>query len=97
MQVSRASANAPRTASVRTDAARGDVPESVSGIAAVEAAENGLANGDPPPPPFAEFFEREDHPPERLIDAIDPALAYRAATSLLRRQGMVGLLLNRNA
>jgi hypothetical protein len=99
MQVSRASATATRTASVRTDAARGDVPDTVSGIAPIEAAENGLANGErePQQPPFADYFERDDHSPERLIDAIDPALAYRAATSLLRRQGMVGLLLNRNA
>jgi len=97
MQVNRASATSMRSASARTDGASAHAPASVGGIAPVSAAENGLADGLPPPP-FQEFLEKEDgEAPERLIDAIDPARAYNAAMSLLRRQGMVGLLLNRNA
>jgi hypothetical protein len=97
MQVNRASASNMRSGSVRTDAtgvAMASAP--LSGVAPISAAENGLSD-EPPPPPFTQFLPEEDDAPERLIDAIDPAMAYRAASSMLRRQGMVGLLLNRNA
>jgi hypothetical protein len=68
----------------------------VSGVAPVGAAENELSD-NPPPPPHPHFLPEEEGSPERLIDAIDPNLVYAAAASLLRRQGMTGLLLNRNA
>lgn len=97
MQVNRASATSMRSASVRTDGASMHAPTSVAGIAPVSAAENGLTDGLPPPP-FQEFLEKdEEEISEQLIDAIDPGRAYKAAMSLLRRRGMVGLLLNRNA
>ena len=92
MQVNRASTLSLRSASARTDAA---AVASASGVAPIAATENGLADDAPPPPP--QFQHEEDGAPEQLIDAIDAAMAYRAASSLLRRQGMVGLLLNRNA
>lgn len=97
MQVNRASATSMRSTSARSDVASAHAPASVAGIAPVSAAENGLSDGLPPPP-FQEFLERdEEDAPAQLIDAIDPGRAYSAAMSLLRRQGMVGLLLNRTA
>ncbi len=97
MQVNRASATNMRSTSVRTDGASASAQGAVDGIAPVAGAENGLSDGLPPPP-FQEFLERdEEDAPAQLIDAIDPGRAYSAAMALLRRQGMVGLLLNRNA
>ena len=96
MQVNRASATSMRSTSARTDGTSAHASAAVGGIAPVSGAENGLAD-NLPPPPFQEFLERDDDTAERLIDAIDPTRAYNAAMSLLRRQGMVGLLLNRNA
>jgi hypothetical protein len=68
----------------------------VSGVAPVAAAENDFAEGSPrgPYPPMP---AEEDDAREGLIDAIDPDMAYRAAAALLRREGLVGLLLNRHA
>jgi len=96
MQVNRASATSMRSTSPRTEGTSVNASPTVGGVAPVSGVENGLAD-NLPPPPFPEFPERDDDAPERLIDAIDPARAYSAAMSLLRRQGMVGLLLNRNA
>lgn len=96
MQVSRASASSLRSGSVRSDGARAVTGAQVSGIAPVGAAENGLSDGAPPPP-YAPLLSEEDGPAERLIDAIDPNMVYAAAASVLRREGMIGLLLNRNA
>lgn len=97
MQVNRASTTSMRSASVRADGASAHALVSVAGIAPVSGAENGLTDGLPPPP-FQEFLEKDEEDiPEQLIEAIDPGRAYKAAMSLLRRQGMVGLLLNRNA
>jgi hypothetical protein len=95
MQVNRASSTAMRTGSIRMDAASAAVPN-VAGVAPAAAAEDSLSD-EPPPSAFLPYAADEDGAPERMIDAIDPELAYRAAVSLLRRQGMVGLLLNRNA
>ena len=95
MQVNRASASSMRSGSVRADAASGVTRAQVRGVAPVGGAENELAN-HPPPSPYPHFIpEAEDA--ERLLDAIDPKMVYAAAASLLRREGMVGLLLNRNA
>ena len=95
MQVNRASASSIRSASVRTDA--GAVTgASVSGIAPISAAQNGLSD-EPPPPPVHEFPHEDNEEPGLLIDAIDPNRVYRAALSVFGRQGMIGLLLNRNA
>lgn len=68
----------------------------MSGIAPVTAAENDFADGSrrPPYPPVP---TEEGEAPEGLIDAIDPDMARRAAAAVLRREGLVGLLLNRNA
>jgi hypothetical protein len=97
MQVNRASATSTRSASARSDGASAHASASIEGIAPVSGAENGLADGLPPPP-FQDYLERDDEDaPPQLIDAIDPGRAYSAAMSLLRRQGMVGLLLNRTA
>jgi len=95
MQVNRASA-ALRTGSVRSDAASVAPRAQVSGIAPVGSAENDLTDHRPPLPYPHALPEAEDAP-ERLLDAIDPQMVYAAAASLLRREGMVGLLLNRNA
>jgi len=95
MQVNRASASNMRSASVRTDAAAA-AGASVGGVAPISAAQNGLSD-EPPPPPFPEVTPEEAEEPARLIDAIDPNLVYRAALSVFRREGMMGLLLNRNA
>ena len=94
MQVNRASASNMRSASVRTDAAAAGA--SVGGIAPIAAAENGLSD-EPPPPPVPEYIPEESDEPAGLIDAIDPSRAYRAARSVFQREGMIGLLLNRNA
>jgi len=93
MQVNRASASSTRSASGRTDAAAGT---QVGGIAPISAAQNGLSD-EPPPPPFPEYRPEDDETPASLIDAIDPDRTYRAAQSMFGRQGMIGLLLNRNA
>lgn len=95
MQVNRASASSTRSASVRTDAAGAAIAAAVSGVAPIGATENGLSD-DPPPPPY-HFVLEDDGAPEQLIDAIDAGQVYRVAASMLRREGMVGLLLNRNA
>lgn len=94
MQVNRASASSMRTGSVRADAAV--LNREVSGIAPVGATENALSD-EAPPQPHLHFLPEEDDISERLIDAIDPNKVYAAAASMLRREGMVGLLLNRNA
>jgi hypothetical protein len=95
MQVNRASTLSLRSASARTDSAASAMGgEPVNGVAPIAGAENGLSDDAPPP---RTFVREEGDPPEQLIDAIDPDIAYRAASSMLRRQGMVGLLLNRNA
>jgi len=94
MQVNRASALSLRSASVRADAAA--AAASVAGIAPVSAAQNDLSD-EPPPPPLPEFASEESEEPARLIDAVDPSRAYRAALSVFHREGMIGLLLNRNA
>ena len=96
MQVSRASASSIRSGSVRSDAAGAVMSPQVSGVAPVGAAENGLSD-EAPPRSYPHFIPEEDGSPERLIDAIDPKMVYRAAASVLGREGMVGLLLNRNA
>ena len=96
MQVNRASASRTRSGSVRSDAAGAALSPQVSGIAPVGAAENGLSD-EAPPRSYPQFVPEEDGSPERLIDAIDPNMVYRAAASVLGRQGMIGLLLNRNA
>ena len=99
MKVNRASASSMRSASVRSDgAADAVVGAPVSGIAPIAAAENGLSD-EAPPRPFRQFpaEEEEEDAPESLIDAIDPSMVYRAAAALLRREGMIGLLLNRTA
>jgi hypothetical protein len=96
MQVNRASASRMRSGTVRSDAANVVTSAPVSGVAPVGAAENGLSD-NPPPPPYPHFLPEEDSSAERLIDAIDPNRVYAAAASVLRRGGMVGLLLNRNA
>jgi len=95
MQVNRTSALSTRSASVRTDAAS-PAGASVGGIAPISAAQNGLSD-EPPPPPFPEYMPEESDEPAGLIDAIDPGRAYRAARSVFQREGMIGLLLNRNA
>jgi len=95
MQVNRASA-AMRTGSVRSDAASVAPRTRVSGVAPAGATENDLTDHRPPMPYPHVLSEAEDAP-ERLLDAIDPKMVYAAAASLLRREGMVGLLLNRNA
>ena len=95
MQVNRASASSTRSAPVRTDAA-GVAGASVGGIAPITAAQNSLSD-EPPPPPVHEFPNEENEEPGLLIDAIDPNRVYRAALSVFGRQGMIGLLLNRNA
>jgi len=94
MQVNRASASNMRSASVRTDAAAARTV--VAGIAPVSATQNDLSD-EPPPPPFPEFRTEEEDEPAGLIDAIDPDRLYQAARSLFRAEGVVGLLLNRNA
>jgi hypothetical protein len=97
MKVNRASASSMRSASVRSDgAADAVVGAPVSGIAPIAAAENGLSD-EAPPRPFRQFPAEEEDAPESLIDAIDPSMVYRAAAALLRREGMIGLLLNRTA
>jgi len=95
MQVNRASASNMRSASVRTDAAAA-AGASVGGIAPISATQNGLSD-EPPPPPVPEYMPEESDEPAGLIDAIDPSRAYRAARSVFQREGMIGLLLNRNA
>ena len=97
MQVNRASTSSMRSASVRSDGAAAAMAGApVSGVAPIGAMENGLSD-HAPPPPFVQLQAENDAAPEGLIDAIDPAMAYRAASAMLRRQGMIGLLLNRNA
>lgn len=97
MQVNRASASSMRSGSVRSDAANVVMSAPVSGVAPVAAAENGLSDNRPPPP-YPHFLpEEEEGLSERLIDAIDPKMVYAAAASVLCREGMIGLLLNRNA
>jgi len=97
MKVNRASASSMRSASVRSDgAADAVVGAPVSGIAPIAAAENGLSD-EAPPRPFRQFPAEEEDAPESLIDAIDPSMVYRAAAALLRREGMIGILLNRTA
>ena len=95
MQVNRASALSLRSASVRADAAAA-VGASVGGIAPVSAAQSDLSD-ETPPPPYPAILSVEDEAPARLIDAIDPSRVHRAALSVFGRQGMIGLLLNRNA
>ena len=96
MQVNRASASSIRSGSVRSDSAGGVLHAQVGGIAPVGAAENGLSD-EAARRPYPQFVPDEDDLPERLIDAIDPNMVYRAAASVLGREGMIGLLLNRNA
>jgi hypothetical protein len=97
MQVSRASASSTRTASTRSGAAAAAMAGApVSGVAPVSAAENGFSDGAPPPP-YPQFAAEEEDAPESLIDAIDPEMVYRTAAAVLRREGMLGLLLNRHA
>ena len=97
MQVNRASTPSIRSTSARTAVASTHASAPVSKIDGIAAAENGLTDGLPPPPFETPPKKDDGEIPERLIDAIDPERTYKAATSLLRRQGMVGLLLNRNA
>ena len=96
MQVNRASASSTRSGSVRSDSASGVMNAQVNGVAPVGAVENGLPD-KAPPRPYPQFVSEEEDPAERLIDAIDPNMVYRAAASVLGREGMIGLLLNRNA
>jgi hypothetical protein len=95
MQVNRASVSSLRSASVRADAAAA-AGAPVSRIAPVSAAQHDLSD-EPPPPPYPEFPSEEDEAPVELTDAVDPGRAYRAARSVFHREGMIGLLLNRNA
>lgn len=94
MQVNRASVSSLRSPS-RTDAAA-TVGAPVNGVAPIAGAENGLSD-ESPARPSPHFRQEEDDAPEGLIDAIDPTMVYRVASSVLRREGMIGLLLNRNA
>lgn len=96
MQVNRASALRMGSGSVRSDAAGAAVRTQASGIAPVDAAENSLSD-EAPPRSYPVFVAEGEEAPERLMDAIDLNMLYRAAASVLRREGMVGLLLNRNA
>jgi hypothetical protein len=96
MQVNRASVSAMRSGSVRSDPAGAAMSTQVSGIAPVGAAENGLSD-EAPPRPYPQFLPDEEGAGDRLMDAIDPERVYAAAASVLRRGGMIGLLLNRHA
>jgi hypothetical protein len=96
MQVNRASATSLRATSVRTDASAAIVSAPVDGVAAVAGGENDLSD-QAPRQHFPQLVQDDDVAPESLIDAIDTNMIYHAATALLRREGMVGLLLNRNA
>jgi hypothetical protein len=97
MQVNRSSASGLRSTSIRMDAANtGVAPATVGGIAPAAASDDSLSDGTPRPP-LVPYALEDELGPDRMLDAIDPDLAYRAAISVLRREGMIGLLLNRNA